>query len=264
VRVQIDTLHTSQIGARVQRMGYRTSFFLNNAVTCVSTSVADSVAGAGIALRQHLKIVPNGVPLPGLEPVADAIPAWNAEPFRWIAVGRLAPVKDYPTLFLAFANLPGEPHLQVVGSGPEESALRSLAVQLKIDRRVEFAGFQSEVYPLLSTADAFVLSSRWEGLPVGVLEAAACGLPVVATDGPGTREAMLPGETGLLVPVGDSVALAEAMAAVMAMPAEQRKAMGSCGRKFVEQHFSLAVVMAHWERLYAALLRSHPTPSRWG
>jgi glycosyltransferase involved in cell wall biosynthesis len=264
VHVQIDTLHTSRTGGRVQRLGYRISAFLNNAVTCVSTVVADSAADAGIALRQHLKIVPNGVPLPRLEPELGAASDSSAAPFRWIAVGRLAPVKDYPTLLRAFAVLPGAPCLQIVGSGPEEAALRSLAAQLKIDHRVEFAGFQSDVFPLLGSADAFVLSSKWEGLPIGALEAAAAGLPVVATNGPGTREAMLPGESGLLVPVGDAPALAEAMAAVMAMPGEERRAMGNRGRELVEERFSIGAVVDRWERLYTALLQSRTKPSRWG
>lgn len=264
VRVQIDTLHTSRSGGRVQRLGYRVSAFLNNAVTCVSAVVADSAAGAGIALRQYLKILPNGVPLPRLEPEPGVASDSQGEPFRWIAVGRLAPVKDYPTMLRAFAKLPGASLLQIVGSGPEESVLRSLAIQLKIDHRVDFSGFQSDVFPLLRAADAFVLSSRWEGLPVAVLEAAAAGLPVVVTNGPGTREAMLPGETGILVPVGNSAALAEAMASVMNMPGEQRRAMGTRGRKFVEEQFSLDTVVDRWERFYTELLQSRPRPSRRG
>ena len=264
VRVQIDTLHTSRTGGRAQRVGYRWSSFLNNLVTCVSASVAESAASAGIALRHRLKIVPNGVPLPGLESESGPIQDSSAVPFRWIAVGRLAPVKDYPTLIRAFAILPGGPRLQIVGSGPEELVLRSLAAQLKIEARVEFVGFRSDVYRLLRAADAFVHSSKWEGLPMGVLEAAAAGLPVVATDGPGTREAMQPGDTGILVQVGDAAALANAMSEVMAMPGEERTAMGACGRRFVEQRFSLAVVVDQWERLYAELLQSHPKPSRWG
>jgi len=261
VRVEIDTLHTSRTGDRVQQMAYRMSSFLNNAVTCVSSAVADSASAVGIALREDLKIVPNGVPLPGTKTDSGLIS--RAVPFRWIAVGRLAPVKDYPTMLAAFATLPGEPRLQIVGAGPEEAMLRALVVQLKIDRHVHFTGFQSDVYALLRDADAFVLTSKWEGLPVGVLEAAAIGLPVVATNGPGTVETMRPGETGILVPVGDPAALAESMARLMAMPDKERKAMGTRGRKFVELHFSLPAVVDRWEELYADFLHSHPRPSRW-
>jgi len=159
--------------------------------------------------------------------------------------------------------LPGEPQLKIVGSGTEEVALRTLAGQLGIGERVDFAGFCQDVYPLLTRADAFVLASLWEGLPVGVLEASAASLPVVATDGPGTSETILPGETGLLVPVGDSQALADAMASVMEMPESQRRAMGKRGREFMQARYSLTAVADQWEQIYAELLSAHPRLSRW-
>jgi len=257
IRVQVDTIHTSHTGGRARQFGYRISGFLSSRVTCVSAAVAG--AATKLSLRQNLSILPNGVPIPEVRPKRPAVP----NPFRWIAVGRLSPVKDYPTLLRAFAQLSGEPSLAIAGAGPDETALRALAAQLGIAARVQFAGFQTEVTPLLEQADAFVLSSRWEGLPVSVLEAEAARLPIVATDGAGTREAMLPGETGLLVPVGDVGALARAMAAIMAMPHEERTAMGNRGRHFVEGTFSLAAIANRWESLYRDLLRMHPKPARW-
>jgi len=259
VRVQLDTIHTSHTGGSARRFGYRLSGFLNNRTTCVSTPVANAVSRAGMVRRRNLSVVPNGVPLPTLAPVA----ANSAQPFQWIAVGRLAPVKDYPTLLRAFAALSGEPLLEIVGAGPEEARLRELAFTLGIAGRVHFAGFQSEIQLMLERSDAFVLSSLWEGLPMGVLEAAAAGLPVVATDGAGTREALLPGETGLLVPVGDAAALSEAMAAIMAIDPDRRRAMGARGRQFVEERFSLGTVADRWEQLYDELMHLHPRPTRW-
>jgi glycosyltransferase involved in cell wall biosynthesis len=266
VRAQVDTLHTSNTGGKARRIGYRLSGFLSDGMTCVSAAVADAAAGMGVALREDLKIVPNGVPIADLGPDQDLGdgPALPSRPFRWIAVGRLAPVKDYATLLRAFAILPAEPQLQIVGSGPEEGSLRSLVAQLGIEGRVDFAGFQREIDPLLRAADAFVLASLWEGLPVGVLEAGAAGLPVVATDAAGTREALLPGETGFLVPVGNPAALSEAMATVMAMPDDRRRTMGNRGRQFVQERFSLSVVVDQWERLYADLLQAQPESARFG
>jgi len=262
VRIQIDTIHTSHTGGRARQIGYRLSGFLSNRVTCVSSSVADAAAQVRMASRRNLSVLPNGVELPNLISISKGPQA--VRPFRWIAVGRLAPVKDYPTLLRAFAMLGGEPQLEIVGSGPEEAHLRVLAEELGIANRVCFAGFQREIQPRLAAADAFVLASLWEGLPVGVLEASAAALPVVATDGPGTRETMLPGETGILVPVGDTAALAQAMAAIMALTLDQRRAMGRRGRLFVEERFSLPAVVDRWEDLYADLLQSHPRPTRWG
>jgi glycosyltransferase involved in cell wall biosynthesis len=263
VRVHIDTLHTSRIGGRVWRAGYRLTRLLSSQVTCVSGAVASAALDAGLALRQNLRILHNGVTLPALRPKPN-VTRPTAAPFRWIAVGRLSPVKDYPTLLNAFAMLAGKPHLEIAGSGPEEAALRALAALLQVADRVHFAGFQSDIQPLLEGADALVLASLWEGLPLGILEAAAAGLPVVATDGAGTRETLLPGETGFLVPVGDAPALASAMETVMKMDADQRGAIGSRGRRFVEENFSLSVIVDQWQQLYADLLRSHSKAARCG
>lgn len=259
VRVMVDTIHTSHTGRRNRQLCYRLSAWLSSCVTCVSAAVAEAVLASGVASGKNLTILPNGIPMPP-SLIAPAHPGR----FEWIAVGRLAPVKDYPTLLLAFAALPGEPHLKILGTGTEEQSLRRMAAELQVGDRVHFAGFQRDVQPHLAAADAFVLTSLWEGLPVSVLEASAAGLPVVATEGAGTREAMLPGETGLLVPVGDISALAKTMATVMAMPPRERQAMGTRGRQFVEQHFSLPAVADRWETLYSDLLETHPRRSRWG
>lgn len=262
VRVLIDTVHTSHTGSRLRQATYRLTHWLTSYVTCVSNSVADAILAARIAPRRSLTVLPNGVILPRPE-IASNAPSEQAA-FQWIAVGRLAPVKDYPTLLRAFAALPGSVTLRIVGTGPEEPALRRLTSQLNLDSQVHFSGFHRDVHAQLAAADAFVQSSLWEGLPVSILEASAAGLPIVATSASGTSEAVLHGRTGLLVPVGDVAALSQAMATVMAMPAAQRRAMGTCGRQFVAEHFSLTMIANQWEQLYSDLLNSHPRPSRWG
>jgi len=263
VRVLIDTLHTSHTGGTFRRLLYRLTNSFTNQVTCVSQSVATAAIHAKIASRSGLSILANGVPIPQ-SPTPGTLESLQPRPFQWIAVGRLSPVKDYPTLLRAFARLPGDPHLQIGGSGPEERSLRQLASELRIENRVTFLGFQRNIQPLLAASDAFVLSSRWEGLPVSVLEAGAAGLPVVATDGNGTREAMIPGETGFVVPVGDISALCEAMTAIMVMSAEQRRRIGACVRQFVEERFAISAIVGQWEHLYSDLLARHPHPSRCG
>ena len=260
IRVLVDTIHTSKTtsnsGGPGRILGYRLSNWLTNQVTCVSEAVANAVLIADLASLEKLRVIPNGVILP-------PPPSRNHnENFQWIAVGRLAPVKDYSTLLHAFAALPGQPNLQIIGIGPDEARLRSLAVELQIAPRVHFAGFKADVQPLLAAADGFVLSSLWEGLPVSVLEASAAGLPIVATDAAGTREAILPSETGLLVPIADPASLAKAMTRIMLTSKEQRRQMGANGRRFVETNFSLPKVVDQWEALYIQLLRDHPNPLR--
>jgi len=261
VRALVDTIHTSKTSGGSsgsgRRTAYRTSNWLSNQITCVSQSVLDSVSAANLAPRNKLQLIPNGVDLPESRLGHESGPV-----FQWIAVGRLAPVKDYPTLLRAFAVLPGQPTLQIVGTGPDEALLRDLAAELKIESRVHFAGFKANVQPLLHAADAFVLASLWEGLPISILEASAAGLPVVATAAAGSSEAMICGETGYIVPIANPAALAEAMTRIMAMPVEQRLRMGDRGRLFVEENFSLSQVAGQWEQLYTQLLRDHPNSSR--
>ena len=263
VRVLVDTIHTSNTGGRARKLAYRITSPLTNQVTCVSQSAASKAITARMASTPSLAILPNGIPLPGPHtscPQNDAQPS----PFVWIAVGRLSPVKDYPTLLRAFAALSDNPRLQIVGSGNDEQSLRNLAGELGIEDRVNFVGFQRDVQSLLSTSDAFVLSSLWEGLPVSALEAAAAVLPVVATDANGTREATVPGKTCFIVPVGDVPALSNSMMQIMSMPPHQRKTMGANGRTFVEEHFAISAVVNRWESLYSDLLTRHPHASRRG
>jgi glycosyltransferase involved in cell wall biosynthesis len=261
VRVQVDTLHTSHTGNHARKRIYWLTNIFTNRVTCVSYAVAAAALASGITRGQDSTVLPNGVVVPA---PPEERTRTHGSTFRWLAVGRLSPVKDYPTLLRAFAALPGEPALQIAGTGPEEQLLRTLAVRLNIQNRTEFLGFRSDVPPLLTAADAFVLSSLWEGLPMSILEASAAGLPIVATDGSGTRQTIQPGATGLIVPVGDATALTKAMARLMAMPPWERLDMGATGRKFVEANFALPVIVDLWERLYSQLLQEYPTPSRHG
>ncbi len=127
-------------------------------------------------------------------------------------------VKDYPTLLKALARAPETARLLIAGAGPLLTELVQLAARLGLERRVRFLGFEPNVQRWMQAADGFVLSSRYEGLPMVLLEAGACGVPAVATDVPGTREAIVNGETGWLAPAGDADALAQAMAKLMRTP----------------------------------------------
>ena len=106
---------------------------------------------------------------------------------------------------------------------------------------------------LLDAADAFVLGSAWEGMPLVVGEAMAMQKPVVATDVGGVRE--LIGDAGVLVPPKDSAALADAMLRIMQMPDGHRQAMGQAGRERIRQHFDMNTKAEEWEALYSRLFR---------
>jgi glycosyltransferase involved in cell wall biosynthesis len=137
-------------------------------------------------------------------------------------VGNFTAKKDQATLVRAFAALPPEPELAepravlvLVGLGPLEGDLRALATAEGVGDRVLFAGSRDDVFELLPGFDVFALSSRFEGLPISLLEAMATGVAPVVTPVGGIPEVVTDGRDGLLVPPGDPGALTAALARVL-------------------------------------------------
>ncbi|ATW89148.1 glycosyltransferase involved in cell wall biosynthesis [Halohasta litchfieldiae] len=133
---------------------------------------------------------------------------WLSNSYQTIVgLGRLTPQKDFSTLLQSFAAVhAGTPsaRLLILGDGELRESLQALAASLGISDVVEFTGYVDNPYKYLSRADLFVLSSKWEGFGLCIIEALACGCPVVSTDCPnGPREILVDGEYGRLVPVGD-------------------------------------------------------------
>jgi glycosyltransferase involved in cell wall biosynthesis len=268
MRVLVDTLHSSSTGTVARRLGFRMSNWLPDKVTAVSQAVAEAHLLARMATAEKLAVVANGVDAGHWRPDAQVRSIVRRElgfedEFLWLAAGRLDPVKDYPTLLKAMVNVPQRARLIIAGGGQLESELRRLSTDLGLVSRVRFLGFAPNVCRLMQAADAFVLCSRWEGLPMALLEAAACGLPAVATNVPGTREAVVDGETGFLAVAGSAEALQSEMTRMMRLTPQERRAMGERARELVEEHFSLDKVLDRWEQHYVDLLRENPDASRW-
>jgi glycosyltransferase involved in cell wall biosynthesis len=139
-----------------------------------------------------------------------------------IAIGRLTEQKDYSTLLHAFAQVRLRIHarLLILGEGEQRNHLEALAQSLGLGTdELSMPGFVKNPFAYLAHADLFVLSSRWEGLANVLIEAMACGTPVVSTDCPsGPREILEGGRWGSLVPVGDIDALAHAIKTVLSTP----------------------------------------------
>ncbi len=268
-RVLVDTVHTSSIGTRGRQLGYRWSGWLSDKVTAVGQTAAEAHLHARMATADKLAVLPNGVDADTWRPDAAVRMALRNElnlkdQFLWFAAGRLDAVKDYPTLLRAMLEVPESARLVIAGGGPLEGALLRELRRLGLERRVWFIGFDRDVLRWMQTADGFVLASRWEGLPMGLLEAAACALPAVATDVPGSREVIVDGKTGWLAPAGDPAGLGKAMTRMMQTPPEMLLSMGERARHNVIDRFSMSSVMEKWEAQYGELLKLNPTPRRWG
>jgi glycosyltransferase involved in cell wall biosynthesis len=132
--------------------------------------------------------------------------------------------------------------LVLVGGGGELPRIRRLVSESGLSDRVIFTGFVEDPVRVQPALDLYVASSRKEGLPLAVLEAMAAGLAVVATDVPGHRDVVVPGETGLLVAPEDPAVLAEAVATLLSDPA-LRKSLGQAGRERVRQEFGVGVMV---------------------
>jgi glycosyltransferase involved in cell wall biosynthesis len=154
--------------------------------------------------------------------------------------------------------------LAIAGEGPLRGALSALAVQLGIQDRVQILGLRSDVRELMRAADAYVMSSAWEGTPIALLEAAACELPVVATNVGGNADLVAEGVTGTLVPAGDCQALGRAMAWIRTMDATERKKMGVKGRQLISSVHDSKSVVDRWENLYAHLLDARSKANKKG
>lgn len=186
-------------------------------IVAISNGVAaDLVENIGVA-RSKVDVIYN----PASEPTTEGSHAPPTHPaFRRdripviLGVGRLAPEKDFGMLVRAFAQLRKNrlARLVILGEGPERAALEALATDLEVADSVWMPGYVGNPYAYMAHSSVLALSSRWEGFGNVLVEALACGCPVVSTDCPGGPQEILDGGTfGLLVPVGDPLAMAEAL-----------------------------------------------------
>ncbi len=221
VRSQLSIAAANETSLRGRTLPWLARHFYPQAdmVIAVSEGVADDLADCLGLRRELMAVVPNPV-------VSDDIQALAAEPLEhpWfaadappvlLAAGRLTAQKDFPTLLRAFACLMPQRDLRLIilGEGPDRALLQAEIQALGLSHRVAMPGFDPNPFRYLARARVFVLSSAWEGLPGVLIQAMACGTPVVSTDCPsGPREILEDGRLGPLVPVGDAPALAAAIA----------------------------------------------------
>lgn len=212
--------------------------------------------------KEKIRVIANGVDLSrfALTRQSDdyktrlGLPA-NALVFG--AIGRVVPVKAYPTLLqaakLIFDEIPMA-HLVMVGDGPQLEALVQLAEEYQIAARVHFLGARKDVPEILRAFDVFVLSSESEGMSNTILEAMASARPVVATAVGGNPELVVDRETGLLVPPHDPPAMAAAIMKLL-RDTELCRQMGWLGRQRVEEKFSLEVMVQNYANIYLETFR---------
>jgi glycosyltransferase involved in cell wall biosynthesis len=181
----------------------------------------------------------------------------DAQPPLLIMVARFEDQKDHATLLTALSFIGDLPwRLDLVGDGPLMDARIRQARSLRIDSRIRFLGARSDVPRLLAQAQLFVLATRWEGLPISILEAMRAGLPVVASNAGGVAEIVVHDETGLVVPPRDPPALATALRHLIADPA-RRAAMGVLGQARFLERFQFSSMYEKTMGIYRRVLEEH-------
>jgi L-malate glycosyltransferase len=172
--------------------------------------------------------------------------------FAFFYVGRLNPVKDLGTMLDAFAALPADisfrTRLYLVGDGPERAMLEARRDALGLRERATFVGARSDVSEVLMAADAFVMSSKSEGLPMALLEAMAAGVPCIATAVGGIPD-LFGDDRGMSVPAQDALALADAMAAIVRSPELRQRLVTNAAANLVRYYALDAIANRYLELL---------------
>ena len=187
-------------------------------IIAVSRGVADDLVHLIKIPRERIRVINNPIVTPGLFEKSTALIThpWfkSGEPPVLLAVGRLTIQKAFDVLIRAFARVRKDhrARLLILGEGEERHALEALIKEYELEQDVSMPGFFQNPYPFMAQSAAFILSSRWEGLPTVMVEAMALGKPIISTDCPsGPREILLDGKYGQLIPVDDPSALAAAI-----------------------------------------------------
>jgi glycosyltransferase involved in cell wall biosynthesis len=237
--LSVEVTHSGRRRIKAQTDVDRRFYPRADALVAVSRGVADDLARTlGNIPREKIRTIYNPVISPDHEsrtaqPLSH--PWFNGDgPPVVLAVGGLKPQKDFGTLFRAFARARKDRPLRllVLGEGKLRGELTALAEDLGITADLQMPGFVENPFPYMARAAVFVLSSQWEGLPGVVIQALACGCPVVSTDCPsGPAEILENGRYGILVPVKNEQALAAAMLQTLKNPPAESR-LTARGREF--------------------------------
>lgn len=238
------------VDARDHRGAARVLSRTSDVVVAVSAAVADRLRGAGLT-GTRVVVVRNTVPVPAPGDRTSVRAALGLPRDRRIVLcaARMVPQKRHDVLLDAWSRVGGDALLLLAGDGPLRAGLESAAAHQ--GERVRFLGNRRDVGELLRAADATVLTSDWEGLPMVVLESLSAGCPMVATDVDGVREVLGDG-AGLLVPPGDPDAVAAALTRVLGDAALRASLVGAGHAVIARDHDPDAMLRRYDEVLRGA------------
>lgn len=223
---------------------------LPSKILCVCRFDHSEYLRIGVASRKLLTI-PNGM---RGKPALEGAVMPGTGPLRFATAARFETQKDYETLGKACGRLAQQGllfELHVFGDGPQEAHVRQCFAEIP-PGMIMFRGVVDDLAEQLITFDVFVLCSRWEGLPRSLIEAMACGLPVIASDVGGVSELIEEGHNGYLVPLADDIKFANAMESYLLSPALARE-HGRTGLKKYEADYTLDVMLRRYCNEYLSV-----------
>jgi len=213
------------VDRKIYNILMRLTYRFADRIVAVSEGVEVDLAHRAKLSRQSIKVIHNPIDIVGLDTVHDQNTNFTSLTRQGIALiaaaGKFQMQKDFSTLIKAFAEVQAQrpSHLFIMGDGSLRGQLEKEINELGLTDSVTLTGFLPNPFHVMRQADVFVLSSRWEGLPNVLIQAMACGTPVVSTDCPsGPSEILEEGKWGHLIPVGDHVQLAKAIVATLDNP----------------------------------------------
>ncbi len=247
---------------RLERLVDSVALRSSDVIFANSSVVADDVAGREGVARDSIRVIRNGVLIPDPMPEDErrAIRAgWGVAPSDILVgyVGSMRPGKGHERIVAAMPSLLAavpDCRLVLVGGGPCREAIEHQVASLGLEGRVTLTGDVLDARPLFGAMDLFVSASEAEGLPNSVLEAAAAGVPIVATAAGGTIEIVEDGQTGVVVPVGDDDALRAALIG-LAPDGDRRRFLGAAGRAYVAGAFGVDRFVGETASLYEEMAR---------
>lgn len=246
----ICTAHNSNEGGQIRMLAYRYTNFLSDFNTNVSKEAVDSFIQKKAFRADNLCSIYNGIDLVKFARKSSEQQSQNKK-INALTIGRFNEQKDYPNLLNAVASVVQKYpyfHLNIVGDGELRHDIEQLIVSLGLEQFVTLLGRRDDVPAIMSQADLYILSSKYEGLPTVLIEAMAASVFVVATDCGGSKEVM--GGCGILVPPRDSDALADAILQAIGKPDSEKVINNNAALAYVRENFDLNKVAQKWEQIY--------------
>jgi glycosyltransferase involved in cell wall biosynthesis len=256
----ISTAHNINEGGQVLMSLYKITNHLSSLNTNVSKRATNRYLHEKIFPMYKTLFIPNGheenILIDKLEIKKEF--SLDQSTFIWLAVGRFEIQKDYPNMILACKHVLSHYHQKqfcvlIAGEGNLKDPIAIMVKQEGLEDSIKILGNRTDIPRLMMGADAFILSSEWEGLPMVLIEACSARLPIVSTRVGGVDEIVSDGINGFTCAPGDYVSLGERMVKMMISPQKKIDEFKKASYEIYKRHYMLKKIVDKWEHIYQSL-----------